>query len=66
MTVEEKAAAFDDLAVALTNRWADGLWSWWCPCPPGGAKQWTREQAIADLVAWAALVAGKKRAKGVA
>jgi hypothetical protein len=53
MSAEEKAAAFDVLALALTNRWADGLWSWWCPSPPGGEKRATREDAVADLVAWA-------------
>lgn len=54
MTDAEKAAAFDALAAALTNQWAGGHWSWWCPCPPGGPPRATREEAVADLVAWAA------------
>ncbi len=53
MTTEEKAAAFDLVAVALTNDWSDGTWSWWCPSPPGGPHRATREEAVADLVAWA-------------
>jgi hypothetical protein len=54
VTAAEKAAAFDVLAVAMTNRFADGTWSWWCPTPCGGAEtRQTREEAVADLVAWA-------------
>ncbi len=54
MTTDEKAAAFDLLAVALTNCFADGTWSWWCPTPCGGLeKRETQAEAIADLIAWA-------------
>jgi hypothetical protein len=53
MTTEEKAAAFDRLAAALTNQWDDGSWSWWCRTPCGGPPRPTREEAVADLVAWA-------------
>src|ERR1700722_576301 len=54
MTTEEKAAAFDLLAVALTNRWGDGSWTWWCCSPCGGeSKRETHAEAVADLVAWA-------------
>ena len=53
ITPEEKASAFDALAEALTNRWADGRWSWWCRTPPGGEMRDARDEAIADLVLWA-------------
>lgn len=53
MTLEEKGAAFDAIAKALTNQWWDGTWSWWCPVPAGGPRRPSREEAVADLVAWA-------------
>lgn len=52
MTTEEKAEAFDAIALAFTNQWADGRWSWWCHSPKGGKTFATREEAIADLVAY--------------
>lgn len=60
MTTEEKAAAFDTLCVALTNRWSCGYWTWWCSAPCGGARRDTREEAVADLVAWAAFTAPRR------
>ena len=53
MTDDEKAAAFDALALAFTNRWSDGSWSWWCHTPGGGPHRATRAEAVADLVAYA-------------
>jgi hypothetical protein len=54
MTDAEKIAAFDTLALALTNQWHDGSWTWFCRTPCGGlVKRATREEAVADLVAWA-------------
>lgn len=53
MTDADKAAMFDALAEALTNRWQDGSWSWWCPTPCGGPTRETRAEAVADLVKWA-------------
>lgn len=49
----EKVEAFDAMAKALTNQWSSGEWSWFCGCPPGGPMRATREEAVADLVAWA-------------
>ena len=64
MTTEEKVAAFDDLALAMTNQWASGHWTWFCPSPCGGADtpRCSREEAVADLVAWAQRT--KKRQTG--
>jgi len=53
MTTDEKAAAFDLLLTALTNRWEDGRFSWWCANPAGGPKRDTAEQVVADLLEWA-------------
>lgn len=53
MTDQEKIEAFDHLARAMTNPWYDGQWSWFCLCPAGGPLRATREEAVADLVAWA-------------
>ena len=59
MTTEEKAAAFDVLAMALTNRWHDGSWTWWASAPCGGlTKRATRGEAIQDLIEWS-----KKKAR---
>lgn len=67
MTTEEKAAAFDALAIALTNCWHDGSWTWFCPCPCGSSKpRATREEAVVDLVEWAEKTARKRLAKGCA
>lgn len=52
MTAEDKALAFDVLALALTNQWSNGQWSWFCHTPSGGQKCDTREEAVADLVAY--------------
>lgn len=59
MTDAEKAAAFDLLAEALTNRWHDGRWSWWCRSPCGGPLRATREEAAADLIEWARRIGTK-------
>ncbi len=64
MTAAEKIAAFDLLSVALTNKWENGSWSWWCCCPCGGEVQTTQEEAVADLIAWAGRTA-KRKQKGV-
>lgn len=54
MTDAEKIAAFDALAASMTNRFADGLWSWWCPTPCGGETKYASQpEAVADLVRWA-------------
>jgi hypothetical protein len=53
MTDAEKAAAFDRLADALTNRFHDGRWSWFCPTPCGGKSVATKAEAVADLITWA-------------
>jgi hypothetical protein len=53
MSHDEKAAAFDRLLSALVHRWATGEWSWWCPCPTGGAPHDTREEAVVELLHWA-------------
>jgi len=65
MTDAEKIAAFDDLAEALTNRWHDGSWSWWCPTPAGSTEKpvATQQEAVSDLVAWAKRKALKQRNK---
>jgi hypothetical protein len=63
MSDPEKIEAFDALALALTNRWHDGQWSWWCRTPPGGPSRATREEAVADLVVWAKLRAKKDGGK---
>lgn len=62
MTDAEKIAAFDNLAVALTNCWWDGSWCWWNPTPAcgTGSRRATQDEALADLVAWAAQKAKKK------
>lgn len=52
MTTRQKAEAFDRLAVAMTNQWYDGQWSWHCGTPSGGPMRDTREEAIADLIEW--------------
>lgn len=53
VTIEEKAAAFDVVALALTNQWYDGSWTWWASAPCGGlAKRATREEAVQDLIEW--------------
>lgn len=53
MNIEEKATVFDLLVRAMTNRWSDGRWSWFCRTPCGGESRETREEAIADLIEWA-------------
>lgn len=60
MTDAERLA---DLVAALLNRWADGQWSWFCPNPAGGDSRPTREEAEADLFAWAARQAAANRKK---
>lgn len=64
MNDAEKLAAFANLTDALTNRWADGTWTWWCPTPSGcETHRQTKEEAIVDLVAWAERMAKKQRNK---
>jgi len=66
MTVEEKAAAYDLLTNAMTNRWVDGTWTWWCCTPCGGlTKRATRAEAVADLLAWAERTVKQQRAKAL-
>lgn len=64
---DDKAAAFDALAVALTHRWADGQWCWYCHNPSGGSATMraTQAEAVADLVAWAERTAKQKRKKRI-
>jgi Ser/Thr protein kinase RdoA (MazF antagonist) len=62
MGAEEKAAAFDLLVAALTNRWADGRYSWWCPSPCGGPLRDAPADVVPDLLDWAEQVV-KWRAK---
>jgi hypothetical protein len=59
LTPEQKAAAFDEMATALTNCWHDGKWSWWCCSPCGGDKHESREEAVKELVEWAERVAAR-------
>ena len=59
----EKIAAFDLLSEALTNKWASDKWSWWCNQPCGGGMRDSQEEAIQDLVAWAAKMAPRMKAK---
>lgn len=62
MTDAEKIEAFDALALAMTNCWHDGKWSWWCPTPSGSElRRETREEAVMDLVGWANRVKPKKK-----
>lgn len=49
--------------MALTNRWYDGQWSWWCCSPCGGGRCASQAEAIAELVRWAEKVAKKNRQK---
>lgn len=53
MTVDEKAAAFDLMFLAVTHQWWDGKWSWWCRTQFGPSRA-TREEALADFLEWAA------------
>ncbi len=54
MSDEEKVVAFDLLARALTNKWSNGKWTWWCRLPCGSYDDRdTREEAVADLIEWA-------------
>ncbi len=61
MSDADKVDAFDALALALTNRWYDGWWSWWNPSPCGGPMRMTRSEAVADLVAWAHRMKNRRR-----
>ncbi len=60
MTTEEKAAAFDTLARAMTSQLYDGKWRWICPTPCGGHGHATEAEAVADLVAWATRIARRR------
>lgn len=65
MSTEEKAAAFDLLFIALTNRWHDGKWTANCTSLVDQPKRDTVEECLPDLLAWAERVAKyqeKKRA----
>jgi hypothetical protein len=67
MNTEEKAAAFDSLAVALTNRWHDGRWTWYNSKPSCGTEtpRETQEEAVQDLVKWAESEVKRKQKKRV-
>ncbi len=60
MTTDEKAAAFDTLARAMTGQWSNGRWRWLCPTPCGGPQWDTEAEAVADLVAWAQRIARRR------
>lgn len=62
MSDDEKAAAFDVLVLALTNRWHDGSWSADCSFMVDQPTRETRAECVPDLMAWAARWA-KARAK---
>jgi hypothetical protein len=53
LTDAQKAEAFDLIALAFTNRWYDGSWTWYCHTPPGGPRRATRAEAVADLIDYA-------------
>jgi hypothetical protein len=53
VTTEEKAAAFDLLADALTNHWHDGTCSAWCQSLVDQPRRATEEECVPDLLAWA-------------
>lgn len=61
MTDSEKIAAFDSIALAMTNQWADKRWSWWCPSPCGGEMVSTREEAVLSLVEWAERINNRRK-----
>lgn len=61
MLTSEKAAAFDTLCEALTNRWYDRRWSWFPLTPCGGVMCDTREEAVEDLVKWSKRMAELNR-----
>ena len=51
MTDADKAAAFDTLCLAMTNRWHDGKWTWHPFQACGGLEiRDTRDEAILDLI----------------
>ncbi len=52
MTVEEKAAAFDLVVEAMTNRWSNGKFGWFCANAAGGAYFDTPEEVVPDFVGW--------------
>ena len=62
MSDAEKIAAFDSIALAMTNQWHDGKWSWWCPSPCGGSMFDAREEAVVDFIEWAKRI-NKRRKK---
>ncbi len=65
MSTDEKVAAFDAIAEAFTNRWSDGMWTWWNPNPACGAehRRKSRPEAVADLIAFAFAVQARNRKK---
>lgn len=61
MTDIEKIEAFDAIAIAFTNKWHDGKWTWWNPKPCGGVyKRETQEEAVNDLIDVAKQISKKK------
>ncbi len=65
MTTDEKVVAFDAIAEAFTNRFGDGTWGWWNPCPSccGELRRKSRPEAVADLIAFAFKVQARNRKK---
>lgn len=63
MLTSEKAAAFDTLCDALTNRWSNGRWSWFPHTACGGPERETKEEAIRDLIEWSERIAAANRKK---
>jgi len=63
MTDSEKIEAFDAIAIAFTNQWYDGRWTWWVSQPSGSSDtpRMTRREAIEDLVEWAKWKAKRQR-----
>jgi hypothetical protein len=53
LTTDEKAAAFDLLVLALTNRWHDGAYSAWCQSLVEQPNRASRGECVPDLLAWA-------------
>lgn len=66
MSLEEKAAAFDLLVIALTNVWHDGAWSAWCQTLVEMPNRASRAECIPDLLEWAERVVKLKQKQGKA
>lgn len=59
LTVEERVRKLDIVLLAMTNRWHDGLWTWWCRCPSGGEKHGTRTEAALEFLDWCERISKK-------